>query len=208
MPKPFTFLFIFFFAMLTISCKNDSQNVIKTDTENKPTQITTAIPGKRAAKKVLTPADIAVIESVMAKVINEQQLKKFASYLVTAQLTNQLSGDEEQFTIFSPSNAAIESLTAEKQKFYSSPENSEKLVEMLKSHIISGKMDKESLLKTISKNGKAKLKTLAGTTITATKVGENIVIFDAKGTKTTVVKGSIDGSNGTIYVVDGVLNVN
>ncbi len=207
MQKPFSFLFISMFALLIISCKNDAQDVKATaesavvDTVQKP-------PVKRAPKKDLTPEDIAVIKSVMSRIMSEPHLKKYASYLVTAEMGTMLSEDKGPFTVFAPSTIALEAFTAEKKKFYATPDNKPKLEEMLKSYIVQGKMDKETLLQSITKSGKAKLKTLAGVTLTATKSGDDIVISDGKGASAKVVKGSIEGSNGVVYVLDGILNVN
>lgn len=208
MLKPITLLFISMFALLTFSCKNETQDAEKMQTESAVIDSIPKKPAKRAPKKNLTPADIAMLKSVMARIMNEPQLKKLASYIVTADLGNQLSSEEGPFTVFGPTNTAFESLNAEKKLFYSSPENSAKLIDMLKSHIVVGKMDKETMLKTINKNGKAKLKTLASTTLTATKSGDDIVISDGKGANAKVIKGSVESSNGVVYVIDGVLNAN
>lgn len=207
MLKSITFLSIAMFTLLTISCKNETQESKNSDVENVTTQVPIDTTIRRAAKKDLTPADIALLQSVMARVMNEPHLKRFASYLVTAELTDQLA-NEGAFTVFGPSNTAVESLTAERTKFYSIQENRAKLEEMLKSHIVVGKMDKETLLQAIGKSGKAKLKTLAGTTLTATKSGEDIVLSDGKSGSAKVTSVGVEGSNGMVYIIDGVLNAN
>jgi uncharacterized surface protein with fasciclin (FAS1) repeats len=205
MQKPFTFLMISIFAIMAVSCKNETQDSKIKETESAVVDTVQKPPVQRAPKKELTPEDKAMLKSVMARVMNEPNLKKYASYLVTAEMATMLSEDKGPFTIFGPSTAALESFSAEKKKFYSMPDNKPKLEEMLKSYIVEGKMDKETLLQTINKNGKAKLKTLAGTTLTATKSGEEIIISDGKGANAKVVKGSIESSNGAVYVLDGLL---
>lgn len=192
-------------GFLAISCKNDPKKEEITSNTEKVAEKT---PVKRAKKKDLTPEDIAMINSVMARIMVEPELKRFASYTVTANLADLLYNTEGPFTVFAPSNAALESLTKEKQNFYSNPENKAKLDELLKSHIVEGHFNQETLMQTINKSGRAKLKTLEGITLTATKSAEDIIISDGKGVKAKVLKGSIEGSNGTVYVVDGVLNVN
>ncbi|HAV55774.1 MAG TPA: hypothetical protein DCX41_12700, partial [Aequorivita sp.] len=166
------------------------------------------LPKKRAAKKDLTEQDIAVIKSVMARVMNDGYLKRFASYLVTAELTDLLSNNSGPFTVFGATDTAIESLPAEKRNFYSNPENKEQLIIMLKSHIVEGNYDKSTLLQTVDKSGKATLKTLAGTTLTITKSGEGLMVSNGKGVNAKVIKGSVGGSNGVVYVVDSLLNTN
>ena len=203
MQKLFTFLLLSTF--LIVSCKNETQ----TDKSvNANSEIIEKPVGKRAQKRDLTQADIEEINSVMSRVMTEPSLKKYASYIVTAGLVEMLSKGEGTYTVFAPSNAALESLTVEKKKFYANPENKTMLEEMLKSHIVEGTMDKENLLKAINKSGKAKLKTLAGITLTASKVGDDIMISDGKGGKATLLKDGVLGSNGVVYVVDGVMNAN
>lgn len=208
MLKQVTFLLISMLALLTFSCKNETQDPQKLEIESVVADTVQKTPVKKAAKKDLTPEDIAVIKSVMARIMAEPQLKKYASYIVTAEMGTMLSEDKDTYTVFAPSTAAFEFLTAQKKKFYAMPDNKPKLGEMLKSYIVQGKIDKETLLQTINKSGKAKLKTLSGATLTATKSGEDIIIADRKGVKVKVLKGSIEGSNGVVYVVDGLLNEN
>ena len=208
MLKPTSFLILSVFVLLSFSCKNDTQNSEKIESETVAVDTASELPKNRAAKKDLTPQDIAVIKSVMARVMNDGYLKRFASYLVTAELTDLLSSQDGPFTVFGPTDTAIESLADEKRKFYSNPENKAKLVEMLKSHIVEANFDKTTLMQTIAKSGNAKLKTLAGITLTITKSGEDLIVTDGKGVKAEVIKGSVEGSNGSVYVVDALLNAN
>ena len=208
MLKPTSFLILSVFVLLSFSCKNDTQNSEKIESETVAVDTASELPKNRAAKKDLTPQDIAVIKSVMARVMNDGYLKRFARYLVTAELTDLLSSQDGPFTVFGPTDTAIESLADEKRKFYSNPENKAKLVEMLKSHIVEGNFDKTTLMQTIAKSGNAKLKTLAGITLTITKSGEDLIVTDGKGVKAEVIKGSVEGSNGSVYVVDALLNAN
>jgi len=205
MQKPITFLALLMIFCLLISCKNESGS----DKEiNETTEIAEKPVVKRAEKRNLTPEDIEKINSVMARISVEPELKKMASYTVSAGLTDILSNDKGPYTVFAPSNAAFESLTVEKRNYYSNPDNKGKLEELLKSHMVEGNMDRETLLQSINKSGKASLKTLGGNTLTATKSGDQITISDGKGVKVKVIKGSIVGSNGVIYVIDGLLNQN
>jgi uncharacterized surface protein with fasciclin (FAS1) repeats len=205
MQKPFAFLLISLFTLFAISCKNEAQDTKKMENESVVDTVQ-KLPVKKAPKKDLTPEDIAMLKSVMSRVMNEPQLKKYASYLVTAEMATMLSEDKGPFTVFAPSTNALDSLTAEKKIFYSMPDNKTKLEEMLKSYIVEGNMDKETLLQTISKNGKVKLKTLSGATLTATKSGEDIIVSDKKGAKAKVIKGSVESSNGMVFILDGLLN--
>ncbi|MEM0518543.1 MULTISPECIES: fasciclin domain-containing protein [Aequorivita] len=207
MLKPIAFLSIFLFVLLTVSCKDEAQKSEDVTVANPPSKVAPAIPVKRAAKKDLTAEDIAELKSVMVRIMTEAKVKKFASYLVTAELTDQLTGNGP-FTVFAPTNTALESLTSERTLFYSNTGNRAKLKEMLNGHIVSEKITKETLLQSIDKNGKAKFQTLAGTTLTAEKLGDAIIISDGKTGKATVVSNGVEASNGVVFMIDGVLNVN
>ena len=187
-------------TLATVSCKNETKNPDSDNLENSKEHW--------AEKKVLTEKDIEEINSLMYRVMTTPELKKYSSYIVSAELANLLSNEKGPFMVFAPSNTAIESLSAERIKFYSTPDNKSKLQEMLKSHIVQGSMNQEALLHEIKKSGKAKLTTVEGITLTASKAGENIVISDGKGGKGTVIKADIAGSNGVLFVIDGILNAN
>lgn len=137
--------------------------------------------------------------------MNERDLKRFASLIVTAEMATQLTKDGGVYTVFGPSNTAIDSLAIKNNKFYSKQENLDKLKDLLRSHIVEGEYSRESLSESISKSGKLKLKTLSGTSLTLTKVDDKIIISDNKGMKVNVLKGGEKGSNGTSYVIEGVL---
>lgn len=204
MAKPILSALFIFLTLAFFSCKNkESEGPLANDAimvkENPAT------PVKRAPKKELTPQDIAIIKSVMSRIMNEPQLKKYASYLVTAELGTKLSEESGPYLVFAPTNVALGSLKPEKRTFYASPENRPQLLVMLESYIVNGAMDNETLQKTLSKNGVAKLKTLAGTTLTLRKSAEGISISTSSGTSVKVVGNGIAASNGMVYVVDGLL---
>ncbi|MCG2430896.1 fasciclin domain-containing protein [Aequorivita sp. F64183] len=159
----------------------------------------------RASKKALTPEDIAISKSVMSQIMNERDLKRFASLIVTAEMATQLTKDGGTYTVFGPSNTAIDSLANKNNKFYSKQENHHKLKDHLRSHIVEGEYSKASLSESISKSGKLNLKTIAGTSLILTKVDDKIIISDTKGMNIKVLKGGEKGSNGTSYVINGVL---
>ncbi|WP_347372977.1 fasciclin domain-containing protein [Aequorivita sp. Q41] len=205
MQKPFSFLLIFMLAGIVFSCKDKTKNQ---ENINRTEVVSEDITPKKATKKDLSSQDIAEIRSVMSRVMTDSQLKKFASYTVTAEMTELLFSDKETFTVFAPSDSAFENISAERKKFYAMPNNKIKLEEMLQSHILNEKLDAAALIQKIAPTGKAKLETLAGITLTATKIGENLFISDGKGGEVKVIKADIVGANGVVFIVDGVLNAN
>lgn len=205
MQKLLPLIFVFLFIFLAASCKNENQEVNSLESVNTTNEEIQKSELNRAPKKALTPEDVAISKSVMSQIMNERDLKRFASLIVTAEMATQLTKDGGVYTVFGPSNTAIDSLAIKNNKFYSKQENLDKLKDLLRSHIVEGEYSRESLSEGISKSGKLKLKTLSGTSLTLTKVDDKIIISDNKGMKVNVLKGGEKGSNGTSYVIDGVL---
>lgn len=205
MQKLLPLIFVFLFIFLAASCKNENQEVNSFESVNTTNEEIQKSELNRAPKKALTPEDVAISKSIMSQIMNERDLKRFASLIVTAEMATQLTKDGGIYTVFGPSNTAIDSLAIKNNKFYSKQENLDKLKDLLRSHIVEGEYSRESLSESISKSGKLKLKTLSGTSLTLTKVDDKIIISDNKGMKVNVLKGGEKGSNGTSYVIEGVL---
>lgn len=111
---------------------------------------------------------------------------------VEAGLANTLSEDGP-FTVFAPTDSAFEKLPDEVIISLLKKENKDKLVNILKFHVISGSYpsDKLPLLP---------LKTLNGKDVNFKVDDGDIFINGAK-----VLKANIKASNGVIHVIDGVL---
>ncbi len=111
---------------------------------------------------------------------------------VEAGLANTLSEDGP-FTVFAPTDSAFEKLPDEVIISLLKKENKDKLVNILKFHVVSGSYpsDKLPLLP---------LKTLNGQDVNFKVDDGDIFINGAK-----VLKANIKASNGIIHVIDGVL---
>ena len=111
---------------------------------------------------------------------------------VEAGLANTLSEDGP-YTVFAPTDSAFEKLPDEVIISLLKKENKDKLVNILKFHVISGSYpsDKLPLLP---------LKTLNGQDVNFKVDNGDIFINGAK-----VLKANINASNGIIHVIDGVL---
>lgn len=204
MTKYNAILFISVCMILLGSCKNEEKE------EKSDVQVETEAPVvKRAEKKELTPQDVERINSVMTRLMSTPELKKYSSFLVTAGLTEALSDQAGPFTVLAPSNAAFDSLDAERRNFYLNPKNREELVKLLNSHIVEGNLDSATMLQDIKNHsGKLMLKTRAGGSLTASTKNMDIIISDGNGKKAVMVKSDINGSNGVVHVIDAVLNTN
>ncbi|WP_313111332.1 fasciclin domain-containing protein [Aequorivita sediminis] len=205
MQKLLSLIIVFLLIFLAASCKNENQENNSSKSDNTKNEEVQKSELYRAPKKALTAEDVAISKSVMSQIMNERNLKRFASLIVTAEMATQLTKNDENYTVFGPSNTALDSLADKNNKFYSKQENLDKLKDLLKSHIVEGVHSKESLSESIGKSGKLKLKTLSGTSLTLTKVDDKIIISDNKGVKVKVLQGGEEGSSGTSYVIGGVL---
>jgi uncharacterized surface protein with fasciclin (FAS1) repeats len=118
--------------------------------------------------------------------------KTLAAALGAAGLVEALKG-EGPFTVFAPTDAAFEKLPAGTVESLLKPENKEKLVAILKYHVVSGKVMAADVV------GLKKATTLSGKDVKIdTKSG--VVVGGAKVSATDSV-----ASNGVIHVVDSVM---
>lgn len=104
-------------------------------------------------------------------------------------------GSDGPFTIFAPTDKAFKKLPEGTVENLLKPENKDKLANILKYHVVSGRIyDAEAL-----KAGKAET-LLSKKMITAKQMGKDVKINDAK-----VLKTNIEATNGVIHVIDSVL---
>lgn len=110
------------------------------------------------------------------------------------------------FTVFAPTNEAFDKLPAGTVDTLLKPENKKKLAAILTYHVLPGKVTAKELVEMIKAgDGKAKLKTVNGEVLTASKVGDFVVLTDAKGGNATVTIADVMQSNGVIHVIGAVL---
>ena len=124
----------------------------------------------------------------------EGDLSEFVKAVEKAGMAESLTGDTE-YTIFAPTNDALESDSDLQQLLESDdPQDQEKLVELLRAHIVADDVDAE-MAKTI---GKAQ--TIGGGEVELTTDGDKLKVGDAE-----VVTADIQQGNLRIHTIDGVL---
>jgi uncharacterized surface protein with fasciclin (FAS1) repeats len=110
------------------------------------------------------------------------------------------------FTVFAPTNEAFAALPAGTVDSLLKPENKATLTKVLTYHVVAGKMDTAAITKAIDAGGgKATLIAVSGSTLTATKSGNAIMVGDESGGMARVTIADVIQSNGVIHVVDKVL---
>jgi uncharacterized surface protein with fasciclin (FAS1) repeats len=122
-----------------------------------------------------------------------------------AGLVETLQGDGP-FTVFAPTNDAFDNLPAGTVETLLKPENKTKLQDILKYHVVAGKMNASDIIAAISQgNGKAEFATVNGSMLTAMLDGDKVVLRDADGNTAIVKTADVNQSNGVVHVIDTVL---
>lgn len=142
-----------------------------------------------------TPTSADIIDTAVAS-------KKFPTLVAAVKAASLVEAlkSEGPFTVFAPTEEAFQKLEKAKPGTIASllkPENKQKLADILKYHVVSGKVMAADVMKL--KNG-TKVPTLLG--------GKSITVKNSHGVminKSKVVKTDIVASNGVIHVIDTVL---
>jgi len=114
--------------------------------------------------------------------------------------------EKGRYTVFAPNNAAFNMLPEKTLETLFEAENRETLKGILSYHIMPGNQGVNELTRAITGNGgRASLKTLNGTTLTATLQGDKVVLLDANGAKSTIISGDKVQTNGMVHAVNAVV---
>ncbi|WP_265569516.1 fasciclin domain-containing protein [Sphingomicrobium nitratireducens] len=130
---------------------------------------------------------------------------KFGEAIEAAGLGDVLSG-VGPYTVLAPSDAAFDALPAGAFDALMAEDAREQLGQVLSYHIMPGTILAEDIGKAIDAGGgSATLPTLGPDTLTAKRDGEAIVLTDGAGGEVRITESDVEGSNGVVHRVDGVL---
>lgn len=150
-------------------------------------------------------APMLASKDIVDNAVNSKDHTTLVAAVKAAELVETLKG-KGPFTVFAPTNAAFDKIPKATLDTLMKPESKKALAGILTYHVVAGKQDAASIVKAIEDGkGKATFKTVAGGTLTAAKEGNNVVLTDEKGGKSTVTIADVMQSNGVIHVVDSVL---
>jgi transforming growth factor-beta-induced protein len=119
--------------------------------------------------------------------------KTLEAALKAGGLVQTLKG-EGPFTVFAPTDEAFAKLPAGTLEDLLKPENKEKLIAILKYHVVAAK----AMSKDVA--GMSSAKTVNGQELTLKTEGGKVMVNDA-----TVTKADVEATNGVIHVIDTVL---
>jgi uncharacterized surface protein with fasciclin (FAS1) repeats len=140
---------------------------------------------------------------VVASATSSDNYTAFSIALRAAGLTESLEG-AGPYTVFAPTNEAFGKIpSAQLDALMKDPA---KLANVIKGHIISGKMMKADVIKALTTGkGKATLKTLDGQDLTLSVANGKLQLADAAGNTALVTGFDLAASNGVIHGLNGVL---
>lgn len=132
-------------------------------------------------------------KTILDEVLENPSLSTLAKIIVNTDLVDVLES-QGPFTLFVPSNEAFAKLSPGTLDDWLKPSNKEKLMAILKYHIVFGKMTLEEMKKNKG------LMTLEGQHLRI-KVDNNKVIIN----NAAIVKPNLEYPNGVVYIIDQVL---
>lgn len=132
-------------------------------------------------------------QTIVQNISSDPELTTMASVLRKAGLVDDLDGTGP-YTILAPTNEAFEALPEGTIEDLMKPENKERLVEILKGHVIAGKTNAADL-----QDGNT-LRTMANAPLKIAKKTDQVMINGAE-----IEKADVISSNGVIHVINKVL---
>jgi len=144
-------------------------------------------------------------KNIIENAVNSKDHTTLVAAVKAAGLVETLQG-KGPFTVFAPTNEAFDKLPKGTVETLLKPENIKTLQTILTYHVVAGKMNASDIAKAIKAgNGKAKLKTVSGGTLTAWMKGKDLYLTDENNNSAKVTIADVNQSNGVIHVIDGVV---
>lgn len=145
------------------------------------------------------------IQTIVSVAAGNDNFTTLVAAVKAAGLVDTLNSDGP-FTVFAPVNDAFAKLPDGTVTTLLKPENKDMLTAILTYHVVAGKFMAADVVKAIKANdGAFKIATVQGGTLTASLSGNNVILTDSKGNKSTVVIADVDASNGVVHAIDTVV---
>lgn len=138
---------------------------------------------------VILPADKNIAETAVAA----GKFKTLIAAVQAAGLADALGG-KGPLTVFAPTDEAFAALPKGTVESLLKPENKQKLIDILKYHVVSGRVYSEDVVKAKT------AKTLQGSTVKVNLIDGGAAINSSR-----LVATDVDASNGVIHIIDKVL---
>lgn len=109
------------------------------------------------------------------------------------------------FTVFAPTDAAFAALPEGTVAALLEPDMKDQLTTVLTCHVVGAEVMSTALVEMIEDDGSATIETLGGCMLEASLSDAQVMIRDETGNTVTVTATDLDGSNGVVHVIDGVI---
>ncbi|WP_035917067.1 fasciclin domain-containing protein [Flavimarina sp. Hel_I_48] len=180
----------------------NEKDAMEEEAMNEMDEVTDAMGGM---EKMVGGAMMSPNETIVANASKANNLTTLVAAVEAADLVQTLQGDGP-FTVFAPTNDAFNSLPSGTVETLLEPENKTMLQDILKYHVVAGKMNAKDVIAAInSGNGKAEFATVNGAMLTAMLDGDKVVLEDEDGNTATITTADVDQSNGVVHVINTVL---
>jgi len=151
--------------------------------------------GMVAALALVVPAFAGEKKDIVDTAVGAGSFKTLVAAVKVADIVDTLKG-EGPFTVLAPTDEAFAKLPEGTLESLLKPENKDKLIAILKYHVIAGKVLAADVVKLDGQD----VKTVEGNTAKVAVKDGGVTINNAK-----VVKTDIDCTNGVIHVIDTVI---
>lgn len=144
---------------------------------------------------ILSAGKSKIMSNIVEVVVADKSLATMSKNVKAVGLDTVLS-QKGPFTIFAPTDIAFNKLTGEKMTELEKNENSDKLTDLLKHHIVDGAINIKDL------KDDQKLTTINGRELQVKIAGDKITINGAN-----IETGDHKGSNGIVHSLDEVIEL-
>ena len=144
-------------------------------------------------------------KNIIENAVNSRDHTTLVAAVKAAGLVATLQGPGP-FMVFAPTNAAFAKLPAGTVEALVRPENKDKLVKILTSHVVGAAVLSNAIKQMVrDDNGTHVVETLSGAKLIVKVSGKRITLTDENGGTAHVTIADVKQSNGVIHVVDAVL---
>jgi len=169
-----------------------------------PAFVTPAFANHHEETKMVGGAAMYPSKTIVENAVNSADHTTLVAAVKAAGLVDTLNGTGP-FTVFAPTNAAFAKLPAGTVDTLLKPENKAALTKVLTYHVVPGKVTAAQLVAKIKADGgKTELTTVAGGKLTASLMGDTVMLTDEKGGMAHVTQADVMQKNGVIHVTDAV----
>ncbi len=164
-----------------------------------------AASGAMAENPTVGGAAMYANRNIVQNAVNSPIHRTLVAAVQQAQLVDTLSGPGP-FTVFAPTDDAFAQVPEATRASLMQDANRAQLQSVLTYHVVPGRVTAADLVNQIrAGGGRATLTTAQGGTLTASMMGDRVMLQGAGGGMAHVTTADVMQSNGGIHVVDGVV---